>query len=271
MLKILRFLNKFWQIPFSHRIILFLESSSYQGVIKYSRSRFFVDTRYDIDHYIYHYGVYKPEVSYFITRELPKLLPKNPTLIDIGAANGCTSILMAEIGKTVAIEPSPLAFEILNREVALNEPDIELINKAVSDKKGYENFHFPTHRGKFITPYKGYKASGEDVKVETVTLEDLPLADFYRIDVQGRECDILKSAKELLIKNHPILSIMVDRRIYELAGNKVEDLYIMLQALGYKVYEYKLWGNRWFGKLVEVKSLNGMSKLYGSNWVAIKK
>lgn len=80
-------------------------------------------------------GIKSWEVETF--EALDNYLGKGKTFLDIGAWNGVFSLYAASLGATVyAVEPDPVAYDKLVKNISLNSSNIIAINEAVSDKTG---------------------------------------------------------------------------------------------------------------------------------------
>ncbi|MBI3334498.1 FkbM family methyltransferase [Candidatus Pacearchaeota archaeon] len=143
----------------------------------------------------------------------------NMNTIDLGANLGYYLLMEAKIaqkgaGKIYAVEPNPLTFNYLKKNVKLNGyKNIKLMNLGISDKKGTLPFYMA----------KSWNCSrfekGEDdsdilsiKKVQVDTLDNLfrgKKIDFIRMDVEGYEFNILKGATQLIKKN-PGLAIFFE-------------------------------------------------------------
>jgi FkbM family methyltransferase len=160
-----------------------------------------------------------------------ELLPKNSpgTLLDIGANCGIISIGVLKRGylKTaIAIEPEPLNFELLQKNIANNhfEKQITVLQFAVSDKAGKVSFELATnnlgdHRIRsaeqnFQPPEQFNESQREVIEVESrpldVILKDLPknvngnIALMW-MDIQGYEGQALLGAEGILKRSIPLM------------------------------------------------------------------
>lgn len=211
--QILRFINvSIGYIPFSNQVIRFVYPKPITKTITYSKSKFLVDTKDYLDWSLYYNGFYRPRVSWFILRQLPKLLGVRPVIFDIGAANGCQTILLAEVvgtGTVVAIECHAILFEKLKKEVLLNgyENKVLLVNAAIASNDGKAVFYFPEKED--ANQANGRKGvSGDNLlvakTVETKTFKtmlsqyQLQRVDMIRIDIQGYEEEFFKNNEYIL-------------------------------------------------------------------------
>ena len=91
-----------------------------------------------IQYYIFHFGVWEPEITDIIVRNLAA----DDVFINVGANIGYDSLLGAwrvgPEGKVVAIEGSPKAFALLQANLNLNDyaKNVRPVQLAASDKPG---------------------------------------------------------------------------------------------------------------------------------------
>ena len=90
-----------------------------------------------IQSYVFHFGVWEPEISHLISQ----ILKPGDVFVDIGANVGYDTLLgsslVGSLGQVVAIEASPTTFAELKRNIALNKSaNIRAVNVAVSDRVG---------------------------------------------------------------------------------------------------------------------------------------
>lgn len=150
--------------------------------------------------------------------KLKKFLDKTDKLIvDIGANEGFYTLFMKQnlpSVKIICVEPAPLTFRILKRNINSNHlKKIRLINKAITVKKGNIPFEIVPE----ITVVGGLDISLQKrpwlnlqrikkIYVPSTTLqnlckqEEIKEIDLLKIDAEGSELDVLKSAGNLLRK-----------------------------------------------------------------------
>lgn len=119
--------------------------------------------------------------------------------VDIGANLGLHSILMHRNGFSVtAFEPDPVHFDLLNRNLKLNDASgVTPVQAAVSDRDGKMEFvrvkgnTTGSHlAGAKANPYGELDRFEVEVRACTAALEG---ADFAKIDAEGHEVTILKA------------------------------------------------------------------------------
>ena len=121
------------------------------------------------------------------------------TAFDVGAHVGYFTLMLSRLvgpnGHVFAFEPHPHNLAYLHRHLDLNEiQNVTVVAKAVSGKSGTATF-----RGDDATGSLGDGA----MVVETCRLDDFPLPDFVKIDIEGGEhaaldaSRLVQSAKKL--------------------------------------------------------------------------
>lgn len=136
-----------------------------------------------------------------------KYIDKNTTYLDIGAWIGPTLFYVAELaGKCFAVEADPIAFKRLDENLKLNSSEdwfsnVELINKAISDKAGVINFGSQGQGGDSMSSilWGDFDTSWQ---VPTINAHQLieQIKDgsnrfFVKIDIEGGEFTMLSSLK----------------------------------------------------------------------------
>lgn len=148
---------------------------------------------------------------------LDALIVPGGCYIDCGANLGSWSILAAKLagkqGKVYAYEPNPDTYERLQANCALNafHENIELRAKAVDSKPGQVNFLCDEKHFVSRIVDDPQKTSGNVVVREAVRLDEdlaeLSRLDGIKIDVEGREPQVVQGAMGLIQKYLPWLSM----------------------------------------------------------------
>lgn len=161
---------------------------------------------------------------YCAAHELKAQLPAHPVVIDVGANIGqfnffARNYLAAR--RVISIEPAPGSFQILRRNAAV---DSDCLCCAASDRTGEILFH-EAQQSSQLSSYlvqrdTGYRYS---YPVPVRTLDDIAGAlgvdriDLLKIDTEGSEFDVLKSAEQVLSRTGFVLVEMSVFR--ECSGN----------------------------------------------------
>lgn len=151
-----------------------------------------------------------------------KLCATADVILDIGASTGVYALIAKTVkphAKVFAFEPIPKVFEKLQRNIALNNFEIESFAAALSDYDGKgiialpdtEMMYSVTINQPMVTDGTNYKS----VVVETMRLatfieqEKLPKIDLMKIDVETHEGEVLQGMGDYLAKYKPIMLIEI--------------------------------------------------------------
>lgn len=178
------------------------------------------------------------------------LLHRPGTLIDVGAHDGLITIPLARLpgSRVLAFEPLPPAFARLLaalREAFGDIPaHVECRAAALGDRAGEITLAMPVLDGiaqeQWASTAKDYAAhlsarvTVERFAVPLMRLDDLGLSDVtaMKVDVEGAEYEILRGARETLLRCRPVLTLEVEERHREGSTWAVP---AYLDALGYEV------------------------------------
>ena len=151
-------------------------------------------------------------------------------VVDIGAHIGRYTIIGAKRvganGKVVAIEANPSNFEMLNRNIKLNQlTNILSLNNAVYSKETKIKLYLPGEElGHTIyNTVMSDRAKNEDKFVEVsantldyfLQLKEITDVNWIKIDVEGAEFEVLKGATNVLSKSKDIALLI---EIHNLSG-----------------------------------------------------
>jgi FkbM family methyltransferase len=149
-------------------------------------------------------------------------------VVDVGAAFGFYTILaskrVGQQGGVVAIEPQPDSFEMLNKNIKLNNlANVVTLNYAVSSKKTmlklYSSYSTIQERaGESLQSYIEVSADTLDNLLRSVGIDKV---NWIKIDVEGAEYEVLRGAKEILSTN-TCISILVEIHGKDTYGPTIE-------------------------------------------------
>ena len=188
-----------------------------------------------------------------------ELLHRPGTLVDVGAHDGLITIPLARLPKSrvLAFEPLPPAFARLN--AALRDafggapPHVECHAAALGDHAGEITLAMPVLDGiaqeQWASTAKDYAAQLSDrvavqrFAVPLTRLDDLGITDLtgMKVDAEGAEYEILRGARDTLLRCRPVITVEVEERHREGSTWAVP---AFLDALGYDVL-FEL-GGTWF-------------------------
>ena len=215
-----------------------------------------------------------PEVRYRVTSakreettmEWLKKLDKNKTLYDIGANVGCYSLIAAKefnIQKIHAFEPFPINYSKCIQNVIKNNLSerISVYNFAIDSENKIQTLFHTNQYEKIQSGSSGHQIgnpidetgnifkSNFEFLINTYSIDNLqsiskiPSPDYIKIDVDGRELEILKGAKETL-NSGKIKSIMIEVNLDQ------NDIIELLSYYGFTVAVYGEHGNTIFERKV---------------------
>ena len=164
---------------------------------------------------ISHYGTYEELES----KIMEEKIEMGNIVVDVGANIGLHTLNMAKIvgntGQVFAFEPDPSNFEILKKNVKINNyKNIILEQKAVGDKHGRTTLYQSDHPGKHRIFPQTEQAKSQ-VQVELTNLDNyfdsdmIDKINFIKIDVEGLEFSVLKGMKNIL-KNSKKIKILFE-------------------------------------------------------------
>jgi len=157
------------------------------------------------------------------TRILSKELSEGMVCLDIGSNIGYYAFLeskkVGKTGKVIAVEPSPLNFNILKKNLSLQKlSNIQIYNFACGNTNGEVNFLLSNKSNwcKVISESDKTKLSqsaGQVIKVPIKKiesfLEEKPIEklDYVRMDVEGYELDTYLGMQKIVKRFKPALLI----------------------------------------------------------------
>jgi len=189
------------------------------------------------------YGVHEPIHTELLSRELKKGM----ICLDIGSNIGYFALLeskkVGNTGKIIAIEPSPMNFKQLKKNVMLQEnSNIEIHNFACGDYDGLTKFSVSeiSNWSRIV----GEKDLGSDkilsivdipIKKMDSFLETNPLStiDVIRMDVEGHECQVIKGMLNTINKYKPLVVLEFHTSILDVEDAK--KIFEKLKKMGYQV------------------------------------
>jgi FkbM family methyltransferase len=153
-------------------------------------------------------------------------------VVDLGANIGYYTLMAAtlvkDIGKVYAIEPVPVNYNVLSKNVRLNrlENIVELHHIAISNRQGKARFFLgEADNLGTLMDYTEHGKISEFIDVQTVTLdlfmERRGTVDLVRMDIEGSECDVFEGMERtfnqkipprLFFEVHPVGPIDPDPR-----------------------------------------------------------
>ena len=174
---------------------------------------------------------------------LPQLVGKGDVAIDIGANLGYYTRPIADIvgesGAVYAVEPVPVIFSVLERNVrgrknvhllnyalGAEECDVEMANDSVAEV-GYfgtgRNFVSEGALSKDAVRFTTRMRRGSEL------FAALERVDFIKCDIEGYERIVMPEMRQLIERHHPTVLIETD-------GNTRYQIIEMFEQMGYRAY-----------------------------------
>jgi FkbM family methyltransferase len=161
----------------------------------------------------------------------------NPFIIDCGANLGMSIIYFKELypdAKIIAFEADEHIFSFLEKNVqSFGYKDVELVNKAVWNKDDVLSFIVEGGAGGRL----------ED-KTENGTYKEVPCVsvrkylmgekvDFFKIDIEGAEYEVLKDCEDLL---HNVENLFIEYHSMPEKRQNLHDILKIVQDAGFKYH-----------------------------------
>ena len=188
--------------------------------------------------------------------------------IDVGANLGNHTIgLHAHFHHCHAFEPDPRTFRLLEANTA-NKPNITCYQKALSNQDGIAAFsQHRTNTGKSHIVLPAHAKSKLErrslIDVETIRLDNTISAtesvSFIKIDVEGRELDVLQGAQKLLTTQMPM--ILLELLSTDIRGYRAASL-DFLAEIGYTKFYSLQPDYMQFASLVDLPRLRWINHFF---------
>lgn len=183
---------------------------------------------------------------------LRKLLRPDMVMADVGANQGEYTIFAASKlsqGQVLAFEPVPAIYANLAQNIRLNGfRNVLPFNYGLFDHDDtlpmYTSEDTVIHGGfneglasVFASDYRKDSVAELQFRVFDAIFPQLGLGrlDIMKIDVEGAELQVLRGARQTLLRHHPRLIIEVNAPAFAAAGYGVHDLLTFLHELNYSL------------------------------------
>jgi FkbM family methyltransferase len=165
--------------------------------------------------------------------------------LDIGACHGLFSLAFTQGrpgAEAVAVEPSPLAWEVLESNLRRNaDSRVTPLQAAMGAAPGRLTMRYSWHHLEASPEAAGDPAAVE-IPLRTVDLLCAELGfrpDLMKIDVEGYELAVLRGARGTLAESQPLVFLEIHpARIVELGGS-LRELSDLLAELGYQLCDLR--------------------------------
>jgi len=167
-------------------------------------------------------------------------LGPNDVIIDLGGYCGGSSYFFARAagpgGRVLCLEPDPLNFESLQKNIAFHQlKNVTALPLAAWSHSGKLRFETEGNMGSGVNAV--HTRNARAIEIDSITLDDLVAKylleriDLIKMDIEGAECVVLRSAASLLAKFRPRLVI----EPHVVSGKlNTDEVFSILSGLGYK-------------------------------------
>lgn len=174
---------------------------------------------------------------------LPQLVKQGDKVIDIGANLGYYTCLLADLvgdsGRVYAVEPVPVIFSVLKRNVGKRR-NVELLNYALGEQeRTIEMANDSVASAGYFGTGRNFVSEGElskDAVRFTAQMQRgselfgaMEQIDFIKCDIEGYERVVLPELRPLIEKFHPTVLVETD-------GESRQQIIRMFTELGYRAY-----------------------------------
>jgi FkbM family methyltransferase len=178
-------------------------------VIQTDQGRFFIDPASNFGNAIASDGVYEPDMSNALTH----LLKEGDVFLDIGANEGCFSIVASKLvgatGRVISIEPQSRLQEVIFRNIAENEAfNITVFQVAISDSVGMAEISLLPDMntgGSGLFQTTRYKTAKQIIPQTTLSqllgLLKVEKIRLMKIDVEGFEYESILGSRDVFTSN----------------------------------------------------------------------
>ena len=200
------------------------------------------------------YKLLIPNFEQFLKIHYSSFLKSGDVVLDIGANIGEHtsefSRLVGNTGKVIAFEPIPELFEELVSKFS-DLKNIVYYNYAVGFRNCTSDFNLARHSSGSLGE-SGIKKriynfpdemESESIEVQLVTLDSLNIPrkiKYIKIDTEGGEIDIIKSAFKLITRDRPFISVEYGEPTYSVYGYDKDTLWKLCKELDYSIYDILL-------------------------------
>ena len=174
---------------------------------------------------------------------LPQLVKQGDKIIDIGANLGYYTCPLADLvgegGRVYAVEPVPVIFSVLKRNVGKRR-NVELLNYALGEEeRTIEMANDSVASAGYFGTGRNFVSEGElskdavrftaQMKRGSELFGGMEKIDFIKCDIEGYERVVLPELRPLIEKFHPTVLVETD-------GESRQQMIRMFTELGYSAY-----------------------------------
>ena len=174
-------------------------------------------------------------------------ISKDDVIFDVGAHIGSYAIPLAKVlsgnGKVYAFEPNPSSYYLLKHNIYLNDLHGKVFcqKKAIGEKPGVLKVEFDQLAGNSgSNTIVNKKSDGFYIDFDSIDAfvkrNSIGKVDWLKVDVEGREFEVLKGAENTLSTFKPNVYLEICRdQLFKFNSNP-ENIFDKMSAFGYKMY-----------------------------------
>ena len=174
---------------------------------------------------------------------LPQLVGRGDVAIDIGANLGYytrpLSDIVGEEGAVYAVEPVPVIFDVLKRNVA-GRKNVHLMNYALgAEECAVEMANDSVAEAGYFGTGRNFVSEGTlsgkairftaQMRRGSELFADLERVDFIKCDIEGYERVVIPEMRAIIERHHPTVLIETD-------GETRREIIAMFEEMGYRAY-----------------------------------
>ena len=174
---------------------------------------------------------------------LPQLVGRGATAIDIGANLGYYTRPLSDIvgneGRVYAVEPVPVIFEVLKRNIA-GRKNVSLLNYALgNEERTIEMANDSVAAAGYFGTGRNFVSDGElsgeaikfsaEMRRGSELFAKLERVDFIKCDIEGYERVVIPEMRAIIERHHPTVLIETD-------GETRHEIIGMFMQMGYRAY-----------------------------------
>lgn len=199
-------------------------------------------------HCLYIYLIWGGGYEYNETKIIMECVKENDVILDIGANVGLYTILFNKYKNctTYSFEPIKYTFNLLNKNLKINDINAKIYNIGLSNKNKVETFYFNTNE----IAASSMRDLREDNSVKIVKCdiekmdnfiekEKILNIDFIKIDIEGAELFALQGGIKSINKYKPIIFCEMLRKWAKKFDYHPNDIIELLNKIGYSCYAIK--------------------------------
>jgi len=194
---------------------------------------------------IFFKGIHEP----LSTEQYMKEVKEGMNVLEIGSNIGYYALLGSNLigksGKVIAFEPNPINFEMLKLNIELNKcsEKFDCYPYGVGSENGELDFYMMNkgNTSSFIHRDDSTIKIEEIKKIKVVKLDDFfdkdIKIDYFRMDVEGYELEIIKGMKNILASNNKPQGcfIEVHSALLNQMNSSAKDFVDMMKDYGFKI------------------------------------